>query len=212
MFASMAEKVSSQHTALLVVDVQNDFCHKVGACAKSGMDMGPIQKMLPTLTAFIDKAREAGVSVIFIRNHSNEWTDSESLIEQRKSWALAWPKDMPFKINTPDSWGSDFFQVKPTGQDHVVTKHRYSAFINTDLDLILRSQGIKTVVMSGVATNVCVESTARHAFMLDYYVIFVEDCCGTSSPQHHQATLSNIREHFGTVVKAEEVSRAWRVG
>ncbi|MFC2018953.1 cysteine hydrolase family protein, partial [Chloroflexota bacterium] len=89
------------------------------------------------------------------------------------------------------------------------TKHRYSAFIDTDLDLILRSQGIKTVIMTGVATNVCVESTARDASMKDYYVVFVKDCAASFTMRDHNATLRTMGTLFGTVASSQEVMGAW---
>src|ERR1700730_7523100 len=75
-----------------------------------------------------------------------------------------------------NSWGADFFaDVRPLATEAIVTKHRYSAFHNTDLETILRANGIRTVVLSGCATNVCVETSAREAFLRDYYVVIAED-------------------------------------
>jgi len=91
----------------------------------------------------------------------------------------------------------------------IVTKHRYSGFINTDLDLILRAQGIQTLIMTGTATNVCVESTARDGFMLDYYIVFLGDCTGTGDRNLHEATLQNISGAFGVVCNSTDVSAHW---
>ena len=90
-----------------------------------------------------------------------------------------------------------------------MTKHRYGAFESTDLDLVLRSQGIRTVIMTGVATNVCVETTARQAFLRDYYVVFTNDCTATYDQAMHEATLRNIDAFFGQVVGAEEIANCW---
>lgn len=91
-----------------------------------------------------------------------------------------------------------------------MTKHRYGAFESSDLDLVLRSRGIRTVVMTGVATNVCVETTARQAFLRDYYVVFTSDCTAAYSQAEHEATLQNIDAFFGAVVTADEISACWR--
>jgi ureidoacrylate peracid hydrolase len=91
----------------------------------------------------------------------------------------------------------------------VVTKHRYGAFESTDLDLVLRSRGIRTVIMTGVATNVCVETTARQAFLKDYYVVFTSDCSATFSQAAHDATLHNIDQFFGEVATGEQVAACW---
>ncbi len=93
----------------------------------------------------------------------------------------------------------------------MVKKHRYSAFVDTDLDLVLRSLGVKTLIMTGVATNVCVESTARDGCFHDYYVVFLSDCTATNDgPAAQEATLENMRRHFGVVASADEVVAAWQ--
>jgi ureidoacrylate peracid hydrolase len=98
-------------------------------------------------------------------------------------------------ICEPDTPGSEFYGVEPCAGDHIVTKHRYSGFVGTDLDMVLRSKGIETLLFTGVATNVCVETTARDAFNLNYHVVFVEDCCGAFSPEEHASTLTNISKY-----------------
>src|SRR6476660_2056589 len=103
-----------------------------------------------------------------------------------------------------------------TGPNHYLSevwleqaKHRYGAFENTDLDLVLRSNRIKSVIITGVATNVCCETTARQAFMKDYYVLFTSDCCATYSQAQHDATLFNIDQFFGQVVTSDEIMACW---
>jgi ureidoacrylate peracid hydrolase len=86
-----------------------------------------------------------------------------------------------------------------------VTKHRYSAFVGTDLNLILRSKGIETLLFTGTVTNVCVETTARDGFNLDYNVILVEDCCGAYFPEEHVSTLTNISKYFGIVADSKTI-------
>src|SRR5262249_59917777 len=99
--------------------------------------------------------------------------------------------------------------IRPRPDEIVVTKHRYGAFEGTDLDLILRSLGIRSVIMTGVATNVCVETTARQAFMKDYYVVFAGDCCAGYSQVLHDSTLVNIDRFFGQVVTASQITACW---
>jgi ureidoacrylate peracid hydrolase len=91
----------------------------------------------------------------------------------------------------------------------VVTKHRYSAFVDTELQALLRSNRIENLLLAGVATNVCVESTARDAFMFDYRVTVLSDCTGTYSETLREATLENMRRAFGTVATSTEVTRIW---
>jgi ureidoacrylate peracid hydrolase len=107
------------------------------------------------------------------------------------------------------SWGADFYQITPKPDERVVPKHRYSRFVGTDLDLILRSTGRRALILTGVATNGCVESTARHGFMRDYYIVLVDDCCSCYSRAAHEATLSNITDAYGVVTTAGELGSIW---
>jgi len=110
------------------------------------------------------------------------------------------------------SWGTEFYQVQPTPADRVVIKHRYSAFIGTDLDLILRSQSIQTVILTGVGTHVCVESTARDGFQMDYDIVLLSDCTGSCPPESHNRALEVLGQHFAHVVTSKEILEAWGKG
>ncbi|MFH1775353.1 MAG: isochorismatase family cysteine hydrolase [Chloroflexota bacterium] len=207
MIKTLEEKVDPRDTALLVVDVQNDFCHSDGISGKRGFtNLSYRQKMVPRLIKLISQARRAEVPIIFIRMATDPWTLSEVQQEQllRRGLSL---DSIPAQEGT---WGADFYRVRPEADDYIVTKHRYSAFIDTDLDLILRSRGVKTVIMTGVATNVCVESTARDASMKDYFVVFVRNCAASFNLRDHNATLRTMDTLFGTVVSYQEVVAAWR--
>ena len=201
MLTTLSEKIDPAHAAVLVVDMQNDFVHSDGGLAKNGGNVAPTQAIVPALNVLIADARSAGVPVIFVRAAHSTWTMSEAGIEKRLG--------RQFPICVEGSWGCDFYGVEPLEGECVITKHRYSAFINTDLDLILRAQGIKTLIMTGTATNVCVESTARDGFMLDYYVVFLDDCTGTGDRDLHEATLQNISRAFGVVCNSTDVSAEW---
>jgi ureidoacrylate peracid hydrolase len=143
------------------------------------------------------------VPVIFVRAIHNEWTTSPARKSQRAT------NRQEVLTCWEGTWGAEFYVVQPLPGECHVTKHRFSAFINTDLDLILRSRGIKTIIMTGVATSGCVESTAWDGFMLDHYVVFVGDCAAQSvSPGRHEMTLKNM-EHFGDVCTAADVEQIW---
>lgn len=111
----------------------------------------------------------------------------------------------------PGSWEGDFYgNVRPEAGDPIVTKHRYSAFHNTDLDTILRSNGVRTIIITGVVSNVCVETTAREGFVRDYYVVLPCDGAAAYSIADHEATLSNVDRFFGEVSSIEDLSAIWR--
>jgi len=193
-----AFQLSSANTALLVVDVQNDFCHNQGVFSKyKSATLDHVEQAVSKLSALIEKCRQSNLPIIFIRTTHSDWTNSPSWLKRMEG------AGEKMRICAPDSWGSDFYNVAPKEGDCIVTKHRYSAFIGTDLDLILKSKGIENILVTGVATNVCVESTARDAYHRDYNVILIEDCCGAYDNTEHGATLNNISKFFGTVTTSE---------
>jgi ureidoacrylate peracid hydrolase len=110
------------------------------------------------------------------------------------------------------TWGADFYgDLRPNGHglEFLIDKHRNSACIGTRLDQVLRSNEIKTIVVSGVATSGCVESTIRDAFMLDYYVVGVGDACGDYDQDLHRATLTKMDLSFGYVIDVADLERVW---
>jgi ureidoacrylate peracid hydrolase len=210
MLKTLADKVRPEHCALVIVDVQNDFCAEGGAMHREGRDLSLVKAMVPRLAALIDAARLAGVRCVWVRNVYNtgpNWYLSEVWLEHAQRRRRGAYLTIP--VCEPNAWNGDFFEIRPRPDEAIVTKHRYGAFESSDLDLVLRSQGIRTVIMTGVATNVCVETTARQAFLRDYYVVFLSDCTATYSQADHDATLRNIDAFFGEVVNAAEVQACW---
>ena len=212
---ALAEKVNPAHCALIVIDIQNDFCAPGGTVDREGGDTSRVREMLPTLQSLIEAARKVGVLVIFVRNaYSTEenWYLSDVWLEQasrrRNGEALT-----KWDSCAPGSWQADFYDpIRPLPSEPIVTKHRYNAFHQTDLDLILRGHGIRTIITSGISSNICVESTARDGFMRDYYVVFPSDATAAYTEQAHAATLRVINSHFGEVVPTAQIAEAWRAG
>ncbi|HBA39362.1 MAG TPA: cysteine hydrolase [Deltaproteobacteria bacterium] len=201
---SLKERWDPQWAALLVVDVQNDFVSSKGSAAQRGDDVSAAQAMVPRLIRLIDEARRVSLPVVYIKTTHSEWTDTPSWI-YRKSQQSA------LKTCREGTWGAEFFDgISPLPQERVVIKHRYSAFINTDLNTVLKAKGIESVLVTGVATNVCVETTARDAYMYDYYVTLVEDCAAAYDPRLHENTLENMRRHFGLAASSEEIMESWQ--
>jgi ureidoacrylate peracid hydrolase len=183
------------HTALVVVDMQNDFCNPA--------DYPDSVPMLPRLKHFIEECRRVGMTIIFTQATHAESNDSEAWLSRRS------PERM--HITRAGSVGTEYhpdFQPQPGDLD--IEKHRYSAFIGTALEMNLRCLGIQTVLVTGIATNVCVESTLRDAFQRDFYAVLIEDCCAGGSRALHDATVENVRRHFGGLVaSSEEMVQVW---
>ncbi len=201
---SLKERCDPQWACLLVVDVQNDFVSPRGSCAQRGDDVGAAQAMIPRLIRLIEEARRVSLPVIYVRTTHSEWTDTPS-------WTYRKSQEKALNTCREGSWGAEFYNgISPLPQERVVIKHRYSAFINTDLNTVLKAKEIQSVLVTGVATNVCVETTARDAYMFDYYVTMVEDCVAAYDPKLHENTLENMRRHFGLVASSEEITETWR--
>jgi ureidoacrylate peracid hydrolase len=193
----LAEQLRPDKTALIIVDVQNDFCHDQGVFGKSDFNLSHVEKAINKLLPFLNQCQQYNLPIIFVRTVHSHWTDSESWIARLQGAA----REMP--ICRPDSWGAEFYKVKPLTTDFIVTKHRFSGFVGTNLDLVLRSKRIETLLMTGVATNVCVETTARDGFNRDYRIVLVEDCCAAFSPEEHASTITNINKYFGIVTDSK---------
>jgi ureidoacrylate peracid hydrolase len=200
---TLKQKVNPEHAAVLVIDIQNDFCHEDGYLRKLGLDISATQSMVPRLVRFIDEARKANVKIIFVQGIYNNRYLSGPFVEKDRKHGLNNERCLE------GSWGADFYKVTPLATEPVIRKHRYSAFVRTELDQILREAGIKTLILTGVTTNVCVESTARDGFMRDYYIVFLSDCTATFSQEVHETTLGNITRHFGTVATSSETVGVW---
>ena len=125
------------------------------------------------------------------------------------AWESLDPEDGP-PLVVAGSWGADYYApIGPADGELEIVKHRHSGFVATRLDLALRSMGIKTVVFGGVASNVCVEATARDAADYDYYVVVLGDASGAVRDELHQASLYTIRTYIGRVAESADVARLW---
>jgi len=183
-------------TALLVIDMQNDFCHADGALGKRGIDLAPTQALVPRLVAFVASLRAARLPILYTQTCHDAWTDSLAWRERQDGSAGA--------LCRTGSWGAEFFGVRPRDDERVVIKHRYDAFYGTDLDLILRARGLHTLLVTGVATNVCVETTAREAFVRGYRLVMIADCLAGSSIGEHEASLGTMERLFGVIVVSSD--------
>lgn len=205
------QKAAPSHSALVVIDMQNDFCAEGGMMHNEGLDLSRVQDVARRLPKLIEAARNAEVLVIFVRNiysTPTNWYLSDSWLEQADRRRKGSYTER--EVCAANSWNGDFYgDIRPLDTEPIVTKHRFSAFHNTDLDTILRANGIKTVVATGVATNVCVETTVRDAFVRDYYVLVVDDATGTYSADEQEYSLRTIDRYFGEVVTQDQLMKLW---
>jgi ureidoacrylate peracid hydrolase len=199
------QKADPAHCALLVIDVQNDFAADGGFFDKVGADLAPIQtQRVPALRRLIEEARLAGVFVIFVQ----AIYDAEHLSAPMRERNTRLKMEIPRCLT--GSWGAEFYKVKPQPGEPIVTKHRYSAMVNTDLPAILHQRGIQSLLLTGISTDTCVESAGRDAYFRDYYVTIVGDCCGAASEQDHLGALKRFSRDYGQVVESSELIEVWR--
>jgi ureidoacrylate peracid hydrolase len=199
---SLEERVNLKHGMLVVVDMQNDFCHAEGAACKRGRDMAFVQNMIPRLICLVQKAREHAFPICFVKTSGNRWTNSPVWTEFKNPELLACAEG---------SWGAEFHVgLEPRPGDMVITKHRYSAFIATDLDMLLRARGVKSLLITGVGTGMCVFHTLTVGFMLDYYITLVEDCCATTyGPEAHNEAVALVRKHYERIASSADLMSIW---
>ena len=200
MLRTLEEKVDPKHTALVIVDMQNDFCHKDGMYGPGTDEVTPSQAIVPAINTLISQARAEGAPVIFVRFILNDQVISDVWRERHLN---SGPTKDPCMEGT---WGAELYGFTPEPGDSVVDKHRFSAFNNTNLNFILQCNNIKTVIVTGIYTNICVENTARDGFMMDYYVVVPEDC--TAGPSV-EAKDTSLRMIYGTVSTSDEILQAW---
>jgi ureidoacrylate peracid hydrolase len=208
---TLSEKVRASHTALIVIDMQNDFCASDGFVAKGGRDVSHVQQMAKRLPALIEHARGAGVLVVFVRcaysTDDNCYLSDVWLEQAARRQGGGYTLTPVCQDGT--SGGEYYGCIRPAAGDIVVTKHRYSTFHGTDLDMILRSHGVRTVVLTGVSTHVCVETAAREAFVRDYYTVVVGDGSAAYSQQEHETALKLVDRFFGEVTSIDDIRPLW---
>jgi nicotinamidase-related amidase len=212
-YTTLAELVNRKHTAVIVVDMQNDFCKAGWTFDRLGIDISMYPSMLPRLSRLLTGARDIGVQVIYIQMTvlPNRMSDSPAQIRFNLRLHLAsHGATQPLLYAIEDTPGQEIIaELAPEPGDLVVRKYRSSGFWGTNLDMLLRSNGIETVIVTGCTTEGCVESTARDAMFKDYYVVLPEDCVASDDPRQHEASLFLMRHRFD-VVSSDDILTIWK--
>lgn len=194
------DTLDAKSTALVVIDMQNTFCEP-GAPAEVAASRG----IVAPINALTRRLRELKVPVIWVL-HANTHREGKS------DWEIFFNHVVSdaVRLRTIESLApgrqSVWRELETAPEDVTLTKNRYSALIagSSSLERVLRNLGIDTLLIAGTKTNICCESTARDAMMLDFKVVMVEDCCAALSEDEHQAALESIIQQFGDVMTGAE--------
>ncbi|MBM2832756.1 MAG: rutB 1, partial [Dehalococcoidia bacterium] len=207
--------------ALLLIDMQNDFLSPEGMMAAKKVDMRPVRRIIEPARRVADGCRRAGVKVIYTQHVFRP--DFSDLSQSWASIYLERPGTVGpgQKVGPPGeslgslvrgTWNAAIIpELVPQEGDIVVdSKHTYTAFYQTDLELILRKLGIETLLIGGVTTAVCVESTLRDAFFRGFRCVLLKDCTWEKTPELQAASETIVKMHFGMVTTSAEVLKGLR--
>ena len=212
-------------TAIVVVDMQNDFGHCDGMFGRAGIDLSGIQATIAPTAQALAAARAAGIKVIYLK-----MAFRDDLTDAGASDAPNWLKHLPMRagerITAPDgsasrilirdTWNTDIIDaLAPMDVDTIVYKHRFSGFFETELDETLKCWGVRHLVFTGCTTSVCVESTIKDAMFRDYHCLLLEDCTaeaiGADLPRsNHDASLLVIQLLVGWISDSASFTAALR--
>jgi nicotinamidase-related amidase len=204
---ALAAWIAPGRTAVLVVDMQVDFASPDGALG-AFIDMGVVEPALAAAEKLVAAARAAGAPVVFVGLWTTPETDS-----------VAWNERLRRRGGNPDvdaalcragQAGSAFYGPQPAPGEAVVRKTRYSGFVGTDLDQRLRDMGVDTLVVAGLTTECCVDSTVRDAFDLDYHVFVAADACAAYEVDLHAASLKVMELNSAILTDTAAIADAWK--
>ncbi|WP_346245872.1 pyrimidine utilization protein B [Sphingomonas rustica] len=202
-----AVRVLPSETAVVVIDMQNAYASPGGYVDQAGFDISGAAGTIGRIATVLETARKAGIQIVYLQNGwdpdyveaggpgSPNWHKSNALKTMRARPELAGT------LLARGSWDYALVDaLAPQPGDITLHKTRYSAFFNSQLDSVLRARGIRTIVFVGIATNVCVESTLRDGFHLEYFGVMLEDATHHLGPPEMQAaSVYNIEKFFGWV-------------
>jgi ureidoacrylate peracid hydrolase len=212
--------IDSAMTAVVVVDMENDFGSKGGMFDRAGIDISMIQKVIKPTSKVLEAARKAGIKIIYLKmGYQEDLSDIGNEKSPNRDRHLQFmhvgdtiitPNGSKSRILIRDSWGTEIVnELKPHANDIVIYKTRFSGFYKTQLDSILKQLNKKYLIITGCTTSICVESTVRDAMFRDYSSIVLEDCTaepiGYGFPRsNHEASLLSIQTLLGWVSNSDE--------
>jgi len=210
----MKVEIESQITALLVIDMQNDLVKESGAFAKMpGAEIWKMvkeDKVMENIGRVIEASRRAGIPIFHIKSvHRKDLADVVEAITDRFLSGLMPPMKERPPMLIEGTWGSDFVdELKPESGDYIIEKRRGNAFYNTSLELLLRARGVRTLIVTGVITEGCVDATVHGARDRDFNAIVITDCVATMMREIQDFWLKNIFPRSAVTMTTDELIEA----
>lgn len=189
-------QLDSRRSAVLVIDMLNEFCKPGGKMVLPGYE-----RLVPLQRQVIAAARQAGAPIFWVvQTHDPRLRRDRELLKRGAHCLIG-------------SWGVEVIaELEPQDCDFRLHKHRYSAFFQTDLDLLLKDMQCDQLIIFGIVTNICVRATVHDAFFQGYEVVVAHDCCAATGAREQDSSLYDIATHFGVVSDCAHVTRALRSG
>ena len=202
---TLRERLSTTRAAFLFIDMQNDFVSPKGKMAGFGFEIGEVRDSIPPMRRLLEAARANSYLIV----HTAVINE---LGQNSAAWTAFWGEPT---VTLPGSWGAAHIdELAPAEGEPVIVKYAYGAFAGTNLDTMLRSRGIDTLVVAGTDLNICAGDTLHHAFALGFHVVGVADClaCFSKHDRKHARQLKEnglylIQNHYGLVAKSDEIIR-----
>ena len=215
--------IDTASTAGLVVDMQNDFGAKGGMFDLAGHDLSLVRGAIAPTARVLAALRQAGIRIVYLKmGYQPDLsdlgpTDSPNRLRHGAvGKTVTAPDGRESRILIRDTWNTEILdELKPEPADTMIYKTRYTGFYGTDLDEVLRRYGVKSLVVAGLSTSVCVESTIRDAMFRDYSCVLLADCAAEPvghefTRGNHEASLLVIQVRFGWIASSADVIRALR--
>ena len=208
---SMEELISPQYTAVAVVDAQNDFCKEGGALHKFGADLSFFHETIKNIKMLIEEARTVKVPIVYVQNTAlpNHASDSPEMIRWYiKTWTHNFKRIPTFTLE--GTWGEQIVdELRPVEGDVIIKKNRASGFIHTNLDLILRNKRIRTLVVTGFVTHLCILATVMDGRCRDYFMVVAKDCVNSNRKDMHEIAIKLMESRFD-VWASDQIIEVWK--
>jgi ureidoacrylate peracid hydrolase len=205
--AELGEILAPGRTALLVIDVQNDFGHPEGVMGKAGVNMATVDPAVTTAEKLIEAAHAAGAPVVFMGLQTTAQRDSRPATLRRERLGQPYSEDR--RVCRKGTWGAEWYRLNPEPRDIVLSKSRYSSFQDTELDLQLKALGVDTVIACGLTTECCVETAVRDGFHRDYHMFLAQDASASYDLDLHAVSVRTMGLYCALILDSQAIVDAW---